>query len=89
MAYTIKHGRIAAIQYITTPEGEGLSAIYTSEGKQPEAYPEGNMSRDIWDTLPLPVRAAINRQFGIVFSLPYNSREDFVMSSQPFTVESI
>jgi hypothetical protein len=88
MNYTIKHGRIAAVQYITTPEGESLSAIYTSEEKPPEAYPDGNMSRDIWNALPLPVRAAINRQFGIVFSLPYNSREDFVMSSQPFIVET-
>lgn len=86
MSYTIKHGRIAAIQYITTPTGEQLCAIYQSDNKQPEAYPDGNMSRDIWDTLPLPVRAAINRQFGIVFSLPYAARENFVLSSIPFEV---
>jgi hypothetical protein len=86
MNYTISHGRIAAIQYITTPTGEQFCAIYQSEQKQPEAYPEGNMSRDIWDTLPLPVQAAINRQFGIVFFLPYSARENFVLNSIPFEV---
>ncbi len=86
MTYTIKHGRIAAVQEITTPEGNKLSAIYMAEGKPPEAYPEGNMRHDIWHTLPLPVQAAINRQFGIVFSLPLAARENFVLSSIPFEV---
>lgn len=88
MPYTISHGRIAAIQNITTPEGAKISAIYMAEHKQPEAYPEGNMSRDIWQTLPLPVRAAVNRQFGLVFSLPYAGREAFVLSSIPFEVNA-
>jgi hypothetical protein len=85
MTYTIKHGRIAALQYITTPEGETLTAVYMSEAKQPEVNREGH-GANIWHTLPLPIQAAINRQFGIVFSLPYAARENFVLSSIPFEV---
>jgi hypothetical protein len=86
MNYTIKQGRIAGIQFITTPEKKEIGAVYMSKQKQPEAYFEGDQSRDVWETLPLPVQAAINRQFGIIFSLPYSARENFVLSSIPFEV---
>lgn len=87
MTYTIKQGRIAAVQYIETPAGEHLTAVYLGEENQPEITHTGD-ARDIRESLPLPVQAAINRQFGIVFALPYASREAFVLSSQPFTVEA-
>ena len=86
MTYTIKHGRIAAVQYITTPEGESLTAVYMSEERLPEVSRTGG-SANIWNTLPLPVQAAINKQFGAVFSLPYAARENFVLSSVPFEVK--
>lgn len=86
MKYTIKHGSIASLQHIATPEGQKLSAIYMGESRLPEAYIDGDMSQNIWETLPLSVKASINKQFGIVFSLPYDSREGFVKSSIPFEV---
>lgn len=86
MNYTIRQGRVASIQFITTPAKEQICAFYMSGQRQPEAYPDGDMSRDIWESLPLPVQAAINRQFGIIFSLPYSAREHFVLSSIPFEV---
>ena len=84
MSYTISHGRIAALQYITTPTGEKLRAIHLGEGLA-EAHPEGR-GTNVWGTLPLPVQAAVNRQFAIVFALPYASRENFVLTSIPFEV---
>ena len=84
MNYTISHGRIAALQYITTPTGEKLRAIHMGEGLT-EAHPEGK-GINVWETLPIPVQAAINRQFGTVFALPYASRENFILNSIPFEV---
>ena len=88
MKYTIKHGSIAAIQHIKTPDDKQLNAIYMGQTRLPEVYIDGDMSQDIWETLPLPVKASINRQFGAVFSLPYNSREGFIKSSMSFEVEA-
>lgn len=85
MEYIIKHGRIAAVQYIKTPQGEDLTAVYMSEEKTPEITRSGS-AKNLWQELPLQVQAAINRQFGAVFSLPYDAREKFVVSSVPFTV---
>jgi len=85
--YIIKHGSIAAIQYIKTDGQKDIHAIYQSENKLPEAYPVGDMSKNIWDILPLEVQAVVNRQFGIIFSLPYASRQAFIDDSIPFEVE--
>ncbi len=73
--YTIEHGSIAAVQYVTDPSGR-MFAVTNSDELDPNK-----------DSLPLPVLAAVNRQFGIVFSLPYEQREAFCKSSVPFTVE--
>lgn len=86
MNYTISHGRIAALQYITTPAGEKLRAIHMGEEDKTVVHPESGGGINYWQSLPLPVQAAINRQFGIVFSLPYSERESFVLSSIPFEV---
>jgi len=72
--YTIRHGSIAAVQYVTLPNGKEISV---TDSKDDLDLPK----------LPLEVQAAVNRQFGIVFSLPYASREQFVRNSIPFTVE--
>lgn len=74
--YTITHGSIAAIQYITTPDGQKITAVGGTQEPQPS-----------FEALPLSVRAAVNRQFGIVLSLPYNQRQAFIDNSIPFCVE--
>jgi len=85
--YTITHGSIAAIQYIKTDGEKDIHAIYQSENKPPEAYPVGDMRQNVWNTLPLEVQASVNRQFGIIFALPYDSRQAFIDDSIPFDVE--
>lgn len=74
--YTIRHGSIAAVQWVTLPDGYEMSVTDAKDGS------EKNLPR-----LPLEVRAAVNRQFGIIFALPYASREQFIKDSVPFTVE--
>lgn len=76
MKYTIKHGSIAALQYVITPEGEEISVVDTKE-PQPK-----------FEVLPLSVRAAVNRQFGLIFSLPYGARQEFIDNSIPFEVQA-
>jgi len=76
MKYIIKHGSIASIQYVTFPYGEIVSVTDATDG-----------SEIILPVLPLPVQAAINRQFGIVFSLPYEMRQAFIDNSIPFEIE--
>lgn len=72
--YTIRHGSIAAVQWVTLPNGKQISV---TDSKEDLDLPK----------LPLEVQAAVNRQFGIIFSLPYASREQFIKDSIPFTVE--
>jgi len=69
--YTIRHGSIAAVQHVTRPDG---SVVYVTDSKEPD--------RDK-DALPPPVLAAINRQFGIIFALPYAQRQGFI-DAPPF-----
>jgi hypothetical protein len=72
--YTIRHGSIAALQWVTLPDGKKISV---TDSKEDETLPR----------LPLEVQAAVNRQFGIIFALPYGMREQFIQDSVPFTVE--
>jgi hypothetical protein len=74
MKYTIKHGSIAALQYVITPEGEEITVVATKE-HQPQ-----------FEALPLSVKAAVNRQFGLIFSLPYGERQCFIDNFIPFEV---
>lgn len=76
MKYKIRHGSIAAVQFVTLPDGREIAIS--------DANDEPNNK-----LLPLEVRAAVNRQFGIVFSLPYASREKFISESIPFEIEVI
>lgn len=85
--YTINHGSIASIQYIKIEGVRVINAIYMSENKPPEAYPVGDMRQNIWNTLPLEVQAVVNKQFGLIFALPYDSRQAFIDNSIPFEVE--
>ena len=74
MKYTIKHGSISAVQFVTMPNGKQITV---SDSKD-----EPNLR-----VLPLKVIEAINRQFGIVFSLPYENREQFIQNSIAFEID--
>jgi len=81
MKYTIKQGSIAAIIHVIDEAGNTTDCIYMSENKQPEAYLEGNCGGTgivAWEALPVAVRAHVNRQFGTVFAIPINRRQDFI-----------
>lgn len=75
MKYIIKHGSIAACQVVVLPDGK---EVRVTDQKEPDRAK---------DCLPLEVRAYINRQFGIIFSLPYASRQAFIDNSVPFEIE--
>jgi hypothetical protein len=75
MKYTIRHGSIAALQYVTLPDGK---MIAVTDSKEPDREK---------DALPIPVLAAVNRQFGTIFALPLNRRQAFINNSIPFDVE--
>ena len=74
--YTITHGSIASVQYVTLPDGQKVTVTYALDGSELEL-----------PKLPLEVQASVNRQFGIIFSLPYASRQAFIDDSIPFDVE--
>jgi hypothetical protein len=74
--YTITHGSIAAVQYVTLPNGSKVTVTDAQDGSEFELK-----------RLPLEVQSAVNRQFGIIFSLPYNNRQAFIDNSIPFDVE--
>jgi len=74
--YTITHGSIAAVQYVTLPNNEKVTVTYALDGSEMEL-----------PKLPLEVQAAVNRQFGTIFALPYDSRQAFIDNSIPFDVE--
>jgi len=74
--YTITHGSIAAVQYVTLPNNDKVTVTYALDGSEKEL-----------PKLPLEVQAAVNRQFGLIFALPYDSRQAFIDNSIPFDVE--
>lgn len=81
MLYRIKQSNIASLIQVIDDSGRVTDCIFMSEGKQPEAYPEGNCAGNgvaAWEALPITVRAAVNRQFALIFDLPIKSRQDFI-----------
>ena len=74
--YTIKHGSIAAVQYVILPDGSQVTVTDAKDGSELELK-----------RLPLEVQAVVNRQFGIILHLPYTSRQAFLDNSVPFEVE--
>jgi CO dehydrogenase/acetyl-CoA synthase alpha subunit len=74
--YTITHGSIAAVQYVTLPDGDKVIVTDARDGSEIEL-----------PRLPLEVQAAANRQFEAIFALPYDSRQGFIDNSIPFEVE--
>ncbi len=86
MKYTIKQSRIAAVIYVSDENGWIWDCVFMSDGKPAEINRRGD-SVNRPDDLPLSVRAAVNRQFSILFSLPYAARAATVENSQAFSVE--
>ena len=74
--YTITHGSIAAVQYVTLSDGDRVTVTDARDGSEIEL-----------PRLPVEVQAAVNRQFGTIFALPYDSRQGFIDNSIPFDVE--
>jgi CO dehydrogenase/acetyl-CoA synthase alpha subunit len=74
--YTITHGSIAAVQYVTYPDGNKVIVTDARDGSEIEL-----------PKLPLEVQVAVNRQFEAIFALPYDSRQGFIDNSIPFEVE--
>ena len=74
--YTITHGSIAAVQYVTLPDGDKVIVTDARDGSE-IALPR----------LPVEVQTAVNRQFGSIFALPYDDRQGFIDNSISFEVE--
>lgn len=74
--YKITHGSIAAVQYVTLPNGDKVTVTDAKDGSEVDL-----------PKLPLEVQAAVNRQFGTIFALPYDSRQAFIDNSMPFDIE--
>jgi hypothetical protein len=75
MKYTVTHGSIASVQYITKSNGKKFIIIDSKE------------DHSLLAKFPLEVQAYVNKQFGIIFSLPYASRESFIQNSIPFEID--
>ena len=76
--YTITHGSIAAVQYVILPDGNKVIVTDARDGSEIEL-----------PKLPLEVQTVVNRQFGTIFALPYDSRQGFIDNSIPLEVEVI
>lgn len=85
MKYKITWSNIACIIHVDV-DGRRYDFICMNESKT-EAYPDGNLRVDIWDNFPLEVRAAVNKQFGVIFSLPVEKRAEYIANFQAFEIE--
>lgn len=85
MKYKISWSNISAIIHVDV-DGRRYDFIYMAECKT-EAYPDGNLRVDIWDNFPLEIRAAVNKQFGVIFSMPVEKRGNFIANFMPFEIE--
>ena len=93
--YIIEQANVAALIRVRE-EGtlRGWDVFYMSDKRLPEAYAhtDPGMKRDVFLSLPLEVRAAVNRDFGVTFSLAHDTGDDsprsvHVRSCIPYTVE--
>jgi excinuclease UvrABC ATPase subunit len=85
MKYTIKPGSIAAVQYVESEDNRRWTAVYLAEGKQPEITGVSGSGKS---TLPMPVLAAINRNFGMMFSVPVERRQALIDATVPQTIDT-
>jgi len=88
MEYTIDHSSIAGALYVTRKDGQESDCFYISESRPVQVGVSGTeqQAEERFKALPMEVRAAVNRQFGEVFSLPLGSRGAWVFAQMPFIV---
>jgi hypothetical protein len=84
MKYTIKPGSIAAVQYVESEDNRRWTAVYLADGKQHEITDAAGRHA----TLPMPVLAAINRNFGMMFSVPVERRQALIDATVPQTIDT-
>ena len=82
MNYTLKVGNIASVLYVTPQGGKTLDCIYLAENMPVMVQPNNTL-----EGLPLAVRAAVNKHFGTMFSLPLERRGAYIKSLEPWEVE--
>jgi len=89
MKYYISPGSIACVLHVRIgkdiPECE--YAYNYSESTGVEASP-ATQARYPFISLPLEIRAAINKYFGTIFALPIEKRQDFIDNFMPFSIEA-
>lgn len=87
MRYTIKPGSIAAVQYIQCEDGREWDAVYVAEDKAVDITQRRTSPTQPKDSaLPVPVVAAVNKQFGMMFSLPYERRQALIDNTLPLEI---
>lgn len=87
MRYTIKPSSIAAVQYIQCEDGREWDAVYMAEGKPVDITQRRTRRTPTGDnTLPVPVLAAVNKHFEMMFSLPYERRQALIDNTLPLEI---
>jgi len=84
MTYLIRYGSIAAVQYVTLPDGSTATAVYIN----PIVMDVSLDSTGRAAPLPFDVLAELTRRFDEVFAVPAEEREPIVRRMQPVTVEA-
>jgi len=79
MKYRITHGSVPAYC-----EVNGVSFIFFADNKLPGHLEPGDRH---WQDLPTEVKAAVCRDFGMLFSLPIGKRGDAVAAMVPYEIE--
>lgn len=89
MKFLIEQRTIAAAITVHAEDGTQYDCYYIAPGKSVQVGVSGTeqAAEARFLVLPMEVRAAVNRQFGEVFSLPIGRRDIWVKSQIPFTVE--
>lgn len=86
MIYTIKPGNIAAVCNVIHNDKE-TSFIYMADGKLPVTLTKHEKDETAaFLTMPMVVRAAVNKHFGTMFALPLERRGEYLKSLQPWQV---
>jgi len=88
MRYTIKPSSIAAVQYIQCEDGQEWDAVYVAEDKSVDITLRLRhwTHQGIDSALPMPVVAAVNKYFGMMFSLPYERRQALIDNTVPLEI---
>mgnify|MGYP003649674804 CR=1 FL=1 len=75
MKYTVNHGSIASVQYITKSNGKKFTITDSKD------------DHSLLAKFPIEVQDFVNSQFEYIFSLPYALRESFIQNSIPFEID--